>query len=701
MQFGCKVPPVSGRLPACYRAGVQMFNRQANNIANAVRLLVAMSGMLSAPGLKSGLGVFDTMRKVAARPPKSLATMAAELDRVAQKVFEGSRELPDDADIRFVQMVEIGLLTPAEITEAGMDAQACAGAMLAKLKDETDPSRELRHAEMQSVFRAIVEPTLDRLFRTKEYAADLTPAFMADMLQTARRSEDKLDNVAERLDDLEEQTRGTLDLLAFRFGENDPEAMSLQEVRSFLSKKARDYHLLKKEVEALRGTLDREDDPFADVDKAIERLDLDEANRLLSELREAATASLREPLESNARVMEAQARVALLKGDTQSARQLLVTAADSIAVISAQTCHRKRFNAAQLLHEHGLAYGGDAIAQAIELAEETLPAAMETVPTAELLVMHHDYAAMLENQGRRLAESDASQCFDRAAQIHELIIQTLSMDRANEPIRAAALTSLAGVLTEKARRQPGESALALLQRARSCHEEAIQILDPEDDRGNWISAKSGLAAALRHMSALDPAASPGLLVTAASALNDIDSAVSKAEDPEAWRINLYNLANIYTQRAELADGSDTRALLNAALQNYGKVLDALSPEEQPVTWASTLFARALCLSQKGTTGGEDGYSAMTSAVSDLLDVYEVQTRVGSTYETGATLSTLATVHENTAALDRCPDPVGELEKAAHFLELAHQSFSEAGAADDLQEVAAAQERVRDKLSRQP
>lgn len=60
-----------------------------------------------------------------------------------------------------------------------------------------------------------------------------------------------------------------------------------------------------------------------------------------------------------------------------------------------------------------------------------------------------------------------------------------------------------------------------------------------------------------------------------------------------------------------------------------------------------------------------------------------------------------TVHENTAALDRCPDPVGELEKAAHFLELAHQSFSEAGAADDLQEVAAAQERVRDKLSRQP
>ena len=45
--------------------------------------------------------------------------------------------------------------------------------MLAKLKDETDPSRELRHAGMQSVFRAIVEPTLGRLFRTpSDFPAD-------------------------------------------------------------------------------------------------------------------------------------------------------------------------------------------------------------------------------------------------------------------------------------------------------------------------------------------------------------------------------------------------------------------------------------------------------------------------------------------------------------------------------------------------
>ncbi|WP_422040011.1 hypothetical protein [Roseibium sp.] len=676
-----------------------MFNRQANNIANAVRLLVAMSGMLSAPGLKSGLGVFDTIRKVAARPPKSLTTMADELDRAARTVFDSFRELPVDADIRFVQMVEIGLLTPAEITEAGMDAEACAGAMLAKLKDETDPSRELRHAGMQSVFRAIVEPTLGRLFRTKEYAADLTPAFMTDMLQTARRSEDKLDNVAERLDDLEEQTRGTLDLLAYHFGQKDPEAMSLQDVRGFLNKKAQDYHALKEEVEALRGTLASEDDAFADVDKAIERLDLDEANRLLSDLRETATASLQAPLERNARILEAQARVAFLKGDPASAKQRLLMAADSLAVVSEEAYHRKRFNAARLLHEHGLSYGGDAIAQAIELAEETLPAAMETVPTAELLVMHHAYAAMLENQGRRLAEPDASQCFDRAAQIHELIIQTLAMDHGNEPIRAAALTSLAGVLTEKARRQPRESAYALLQRAQSCHEEAIQILDPKEDRGNWISAKSGLAATLRHLSGLDPEASPKLLDAAATALNDIDSTVSREEDPEAWRINLYNLANIYAQQAEHADGSDRRGLLTAALQNYGKVLDALSPGKQPVTWASTLFARALCLSQMGAMGGEDGLSAMTAAVSDLLDVYEVQTRVGSTFETGATLRTLATVHENSAALEICTDPVCELEKAAHFLELAHQSFLEAGAEQDALEIAAAQERVAEKLSK--
>ena len=97
-----------------------MFIRQKDNLANGIRLLVAMSGFVSAPSPKSGLAVYDAIRKIAARPPKSLATMADELTEAARTALTRALDAPKDADILFVQMVEAGLLTPQEITANSM-----------------------------------------------------------------------------------------------------------------------------------------------------------------------------------------------------------------------------------------------------------------------------------------------------------------------------------------------------------------------------------------------------------------------------------------------------------------------------------------------------------------------------------------------------------------------------------------------------
>jgi|GEM_PF-5554579 len=668
----------------------------SNNIANAVRLLVAMGGMASAPGLRSGLGVYDAIRKVAARPPKSIASMANDLTQAAQDVFSGFRDAPTDADVRFVQMVETGLLDPDEVTAAGMDPDACAGAMLEKITDESDPTGELRNASMKRLFLAIVSPTLAPLLRTKEYATDLTPAYMAQMLQTAQRMENKIDSVSERLDNLEAQTRDTLDAFALRFGEPAPEDMSLPELRGFLHGKARDYRALKAEVKALRGTSQRIDNVLAAVDDAIARLDLEEADHLLSSIRETTSDTLRKPLDDNARVMEAQARVAFLRGDPGAAKLLLVTAANSLAVVDVAESHRKKFDAAMQVHTYGCTYGGTAIAEAIDLAESTIPEAMGTLAVGELVAMNHDYASMLDTQGRMLAGQAATDCFDRAMEIYGFLLKTLEIDGGNEPTRAAVLTSLAGVLNEKARRDLGGSAAAFLKDAERYQEEAISILDAEKDRGNWIAAKSGLASTLKFLAGSEPQMAVTYLSRAADALEDVDNHISRNESPLDWRINRFNQANILSRMAICVEDEPRWAFLQTAFRYYTEALELMSPEENPIDWSSTLFGRALCLSFMGTAGGEDGANAMRAAVADLLQVYAIQKEVESSYQAAQTLVSIAAVQESLADMEACAEPAAELEKAEQFLEMAIGTFRDANADADVEDASLTLERVRTK-----
>ncbi|MET1413897.1 hypothetical protein ABVF61_16625 [Roseibium sp. HPY-6] len=667
-----------------------------NNIANAVRLLVAMGGIASAPGLKSGLGVYDAIRKVASRPPKSVANMATDLTRAAETVFKGFRDAPQDADVRFLQMVEIGLLDPGEITAAGMDPVACADAMLAKITDDTDPTGELRRADTQDLFLAIVSPTLAPLLRTKEHAADLTPAYMADMLQTAHRMEDKIDSVSDRLNHLEAQTRDTLEALALRFGEPEPEAMTLKDLRAFLIGKARDYRALKAEVKALRGTSQRIDTVLSGVDTAITDLDLEEADRLLSTIREATNDALRKLLEDNAKVMEAQARVAFLRGDPQEAKNLLVTAANSFAVVDAAESHRRKFEAARQVHAHGSTYGGSAIEDAIDLAESAIPEAMGALPIGELFAMNHDYATMLDAQGRMLAGQAATDCFDRAAEVYGFLLKTLEIDGGNEATRAAVITSLASVLTERALREPGGPTEAHLKDAERHLVEAIEILDVETDRANWLAAKTGLASTLRHLASTDPEKEHTYLVQAADALEDVETYLSREDTPDEWRINRYNQANILTRVAVYLEGASRRNLLQTAFRYYTEALELLSPEDNPIDWSSTLFGRALCLSLMGNAGGEEGLSAMRSAIADLQQVLEIQQKTGSAYPASQTLVTIAAVLESMADMENCPEPLAELKKAEQFLELAINSFKDAEVEADLEEESLALERVRSK-----
>ena len=203
-----------------------MFSQKSDRIADAVRLLAAVGAVMADPTLlgtlRSGPAAYDALKKIAAAPPSSVGRLAETLAKEARRLFEATRELPDDAEIYYGQMVEIGLVTPAEIVGGRMNAAAVTEAMLAKLK-----LPEHRTAPMQTLFRELTTPTLARLLADK--ASRPTDAGLhAGGARRTGQTRHGITDVSAKLDDIAAQSRDTLEALALRFGEPEPEALALE-----------------------------------------------------------------------------------------------------------------------------------------------------------------------------------------------------------------------------------------------------------------------------------------------------------------------------------------------------------------------------------------------------------------------------------------------------------------------------------------
>ncbi len=293
-----------------------VFNAKSDRITDAVRLLAAVGAVAADPtllsALKSAPSAYDALKKIAAAPPPSVARLADTLAAEARALFAATRDLPPDADVLYVQMVEAGMVEAPEIIAARMEALAVTEAMVARL---TDP--EHRTGPMLALFRALTKPTLRRLLADKAFAADLTPAVFAGMLC-------RIADVSAKLDDIAGQSRETLEALALRFGEPEPEAMPLGALKGFLVEKAKDYRRLQAQVRALEERAGRIANLKAAAEDAVRALRLDEAKALI---RDAIAVQRSErtlqALRDDAALVETEAEIALLENDADEAFRLL------------------------------------------------------------------------------------------------------------------------------------------------------------------------------------------------------------------------------------------------------------------------------------------------------------------------------------------------------------------------------------------
>lgn len=548
-----------------------MFYRTTDNIAKAMQLLVAMGDFVSAPGAKTGLGVYNSIRKIATHPPRSLTTMARSLTAAAEKTFANWHSAPQNADILFVQMVDVGLLTPDEITAAGMNAEACTVAMLSKIDDQSDPTGEMRSAGMSALFKTIVTPALEPLLQSKEYSSDLTPAFMAQTLQTVQRSERKIDDFADRFETLQFQERETLEMFVLRFGEPAPERMSLRELRDFLVAKAQDYRSLRAEVDEFRRSGLESEALLVEVDERIAGLDFDGARRLVTAARRTSRELLRKPVEDHVRLMEIEARIALLGGRTEQAFTLMSSAADNLALLDPLKPARRRLGYAIALSNYGERYGGPATQMVERMALAILDVA-DDLEKEFVFRTQNLLGLSLLSQGRYTVGSIGDDLLKRAGDAFSIVKS--SEDRG---LRAAALDHLTVVRTIETQREASPAQIALLSTAIQNSRTAISLFG--DDKQAIAKALNNLGnAQLLLLEHLDGAQIQETLDQAFESFDRSTRLFRDVGDLMNMAGARFGVATVIDRRATLHNNAELR---KHAIDEFAKALQFFREREAP------------------------------------------------------------------------------------------------------------------------
>jgi tetratricopeptide (TPR) repeat protein len=472
-----------------------MLTPRTDRIADAVRLLAAGVAVATDPTLRSALKsapwAYDALKRIAAAPPSSVGRLAETLAGAARATFAATRDLPPDADELYVQMVEIGMVGAPEIVAAGMDAGAVAEAMLGKL---TDP--EHRSGPMVALFRALTVPVLERLLADKAFAADLTPAFMRGVLGG-------IADVSAKLDDIAGQSRDTLEALALRFGEPEPERLAFADLKGFLIEKAKDYRRLLAQVRQIEDREGRIGNLKAAAEAAIEDLRLDEAKTLIRDAIAMQRAERTLPaLREDAALVETEAGIALLENDADEAFRLLSGCADSFEPFDPDEAGGRRNGYAERLHDHGLRYGGDGLVYAERLSERILDDVPET--SAPLL-----WAETKNNIG---------------------------------VIRVERATLIGGVV-----------GIGLLRSAVLAFRDALDHFEKMGDRRHWADVQNNLGNALTVLGDWEGGAAGVMRLQEAA--EAFDSASQAIEDSIKWASIQKNLGNVLMSWALEAKGA--------------------------------------------------------------------------------------------------------------------------------------------------
>ncbi|MEL6807241.1 MAG: hypothetical protein AAFO97_05635 [Pseudomonadota bacterium] len=594
-----------------------MFSSQTDHVRNAAKLLTAVIAFGASPGTKSGITLYDAAKKLAGKPPKGLKAMSGRMADLAQTTFDGfTHDLPQDAPILFEQMIEATLPAPELIAQQQMQAARIATAMASELKDRAhlaDP--------MPQLFHDIVTPVLAELCKDKDFAADLTPAFMQEVLTQGAETAKGVNDIQAMLRDLMAGNYVSLDsmkALAATFGEH--EVSDQASLERFLKLKAEEYSALKSEVDAIGETYQRLSNLKAAAQDAINRVDLDEVEELLSRVQEVE-------LEEAAKTAELRANNALLRGLVEQAYRILNAAADSFAAVDPlEPTRRKVFRYAELFGRHGMRYGGSALSLSVEMMRKTATDSLKQIDGLLWGAAKNAEAIGLRNLGNRTAGSQGAQLLADAVTAYRAGLEVYT--RADHPVDwATTQNNLAAALGNQGSRTDGPEGAQLLANSVSAFRAALEVRTRADHPVQWAMTQNNLANALREQGTrTEGPTGAQLLADAVAAYRAALEVRTRADHLVQWAMTQNNLAVALKDRGIRTNGRKGALLLADAVTAYRAALEVRTRADHPVHWADTQENIAIALQARAARpDAENPRADLTdalAAVNGALEVYD-------------------------------------------------------------------------------
>ena len=286
-------------------------------------------------------------------------------------------------------MIEIALPRSEDFPETALDPNAMITRMLARLSEPAHCT-----SAIQDAFRALYLPVLTKATNDPRMLAALQPAIQRKQLQQGHQHGQLLTNIDEKLDNLTTLPRDTLELLANRFEIPKAHALEGPQLIHELTLKAQEYRALKSEIDAIKEDNNSLSNMKSAAIDAIDRLDFDEVENLLSMIHSTE-------LEVAAETAKLRAHNALMRGRGDLAFALLTSAADSFGAQHDTAPTRKRLEFDDILYAHGLRFGGQGLALAAQMNRDALRGLARDSDPDLWAATQNNLAIALRNQGTR------------------------------------------------------------------------------------------------------------------------------------------------------------------------------------------------------------------------------------------------------------------------------------------------------------
>ena len=581
----------------------------------------------------------------------------------------------------FEEVVPLITIRQSDVAASHLDADAIARAVLRKAAearpglyagDPRDPDAGLAREFLLTVVRH----GYARLLAEPVFMERLAPDLWRELFGRVGRVEEKIDEFDAKLNDIRAQPRDTLEAIALRFGMIDPEDSSLNTLRGFIFEKAKDYRRIKAQVAALEDREGRIANLKAAAEDAVRTLRLDEARRLI---RDAITVQRSQrtlvTLREDAALVEAEAGIALLGGETEEAFRLLASAADSFTPFDRAEATERRSAYAELLYEQGMRFGGEGLRLSESLVRQALDGTpQDAVPRLRIDALYK-LALILRRQGERMVGETGTRLLADAGKAYRSVLEACEGAGHHVPW-AHAQNGLGGVLRMQSERVCGDARTRLLSEAADAYRSALKVFAEAEHSVPWAMTTLNLGVVFQRQGKYaDGEAGVALLNQAVNLCRACLRVRTEADRPEEWAEVQTILGNTLSILSDRFEGEVRVRMLTDAVEAQRSALRVHTEAANPPAWATIQLNLVPALGRLGAMiTGADGAALLREAVDAGDAALRIYDEDGYPRDWARAHFNLGKAFEVMAEHEGCADPRAALAEAAEHYEATLRAY---------------------------